>query len=365
MKRAVVATPAMIILTGAMLVVLLPTAVFAARSVAQQQAADQRAATHASTKPESLATPPIQPGTADPALPTVDSRVPFSPTVPADIGRRVVPTDGPPSDPVDPVHLNYGLRPPGSVELPYSPGQSSWSGVSDGVSFSMHADPASPRTGDVVHFSIEISSPDQPCCGLVLLYGDGFDSGQNNGFPCPDGGPQSPGTRRFETTHVYNQPGHWEFMLNGLTGNCRTEQKTAVLFGFFDVASGTTSSQGPSLPSFSGGPSSPPPGHDGDTSYVTVAGEAIDQDGFITGLVIDWGDGSSPEPQPGDPTCRPSASGWPLPSHVMLMTGSNAHHYSRAGTYRVTITVISTGCDGNEQQLGSTSFSWIADAPRP
>ncbi len=145
----------------------------------------------------------------------------------------------------------------------------------------------------------------------------------------------------------------------GFPSNCVIDRHVGTLYGFIEVVPGTTTSQGPSLPTFSGGAGVAPLGHEGDTSYVTAAGVASDDDGFISGIIINWGDGSPAEPHPGDLTaCRPSSSGWPLPSQALLATGSNAHHYSGAGTYQVTITVTSTGCDGGQQQVGSAVFSW-------
>lgn len=349
MGRAAV-TSTMTIVTAAIVVVLLPASVVAARVVGDQQTSQRNVA----SSPTSEARSAGQAEGESPTLSPATVPVPPPPAENVDLGPSVAPDAR-----MGPSTATDDGREPGWVEVPFTPGQSSWSVVSNGVGLSMQIDPASPKAGDVVHFSIDISTSQQPCCEVSLLFGDGFQTPQGHGYACPDGG--SPGSRHFEFDHAYNQAGRMGFTLYGFPSNCTaTDRHVGTLYGFLEVVAGSSTPQGPSLPSFEGGPSVAPQGHEGDTSYVTVAGVARDEDGFVTSVVIDWGDGSPVEPHPGDTACQPSPSGWPLPSQAVLFTGSNEHHYSHARSYTVTVSVVSSGCNGQQQQVGSAAFSWQA-----
>ena len=63
-------------------------------------------------------------------------------------------------------------------------------------------------------------------------------------------------------------------------------------------------------------------------------------------------------------TCNPHPlTGWPTASRMMIATGSTFHHYDVPGTYTVTVTGISTSCDGtSELQEGRKTIRWTAPA---
>lgn len=266
---------------------------------------------------------------------------------------------------------DYGPAAPGSVIVPSSPGQSSWTAVSNGVTLAMRMEPKAPRAGDIVRFIVEATSPEVPCCALYWWLGDGygFDEGM---WGCPtDGGPASPGTARVETTHVYNVHGHMSFMFGAIPGNCQRQaaginDAQAVMYGYIDIAPGTASAQGPTRPSASLARMRWV-GHETDLSYLSVGGRASDQDGYISRLTVDWDDGSAPQTFPGDTrSCKDNSVGWPQGSDVFFPGTSRppmVHLFTRPGTYAVTVTASSFACDGSEEQQGSATLAWVVPGP--
>jgi hypothetical protein len=98
-------------------------------------------------------------------------------------------------------------------------------------------------------------------------------------------------------------------------------------------------------------------------SFVTA--NVNDGDGYVRKLVYDWGDGT-PTVDVGlvaDRPCEDSPTRWPS---SQAFTGIG-HHYAKDGHYRVTVTVVSTGCDGKDEQRNSNAIdiSWPSTAPAP
>ena len=249
-------------------------------------------------------------------------------------------------------------RYPGQPTVPYQPGQSSWSGVSEGITLKVRMEPASPKAGEAIRFVLEASTPVESCCLLYMWFGDDFGwPGLGQSLSCAVSAPK----KRAEVVHTYNTHGRWEFMFGALA--CDGPPRGA-LFGSLDVALGAGSAQGPSLPVVRVDSSIPYPGHDGDRRYLTIFGEAIDDDGYVDHMVLDWGDGSPVQGLDGDLRgCRTSASGWPLPSVAWSPNDAPPwHRYSAPGTYTVTITAFSTACDGSAEQRGTSALSWRVPA---
>lgn len=134
---------------------------------------------------------------------------------------------------------------------------------------------------------------------------------------------------------------------------------------------GELRTQGPITPTVEGGQSY----HTNlfDWSYVTVWADARDDDGYITRLVVDYGDGTPPLSFPGDPNpCEVGANGWPLASSAAVpFHPPTTHHYAQPGDYRKTVTVYSAGCDGSSEQKvvyavpGDPPWPWPPPPPPP
>lgn len=238
------------------------------------------------------------------------------------------------------------------VEIPFTPGQTSWTGVSNGVSITVHTDRATPRAGDVVQFDVELSSTDHVCCGLVLHFGDGAEFDAATGFACP--GPQSHGPVSFHTSHIYNLDGRWTFGVAPITGNCNEPNVEAGLFGRIEVSPGVFSAQGPSLPTVSVAWTILPAKRQNDPSWNAITAMIDDADGWLRDVTVDWGDGSPPERVAKDfdgLPCQDNEDGWPLPTKKFI--GDAMHHYTTVGVHTVTVTAVSTGCDGSMPQVGT------------
>lgn len=263
------------------------------------------------------------------------------------------PTDDSPSGGSD-----LGPRPPGSVTVPYSPGQSSWSGSSGGFDVTVTMSPKTAKVGEAVTFTVSATkSGSDGCCGFGMVAGDG------RVYDIEPQGCQPTGTDTAsrKITHTYNKAGQWEFLVMAHELGCTGDEGQFSLYGTVDVASGVSTKQGPNPPVIDVWDSSTrPEGHEDDFSYVTISGHAHDEDGYIVKLVVDFGDGTTVT-YPGDEgPCQATPSGWPATSWAWVPFDPSppVHHYEKPGTYTLTLTAYSAACDGSEIQKGSATFQW-------
>ena len=248
-----------------------------------------------------------------------------------------------------------------TVVFPYESGRAVWSGVSNGVTVKVSIAPANPRAGDVVRFQVEADAGDLPCCGLSIVYGDGSVTEPYTLYRQGVCTEPPPGAASADFTHVYNQPGRWEFSFQAGTESCKEVPPPTYgdLRGWVAVGPGTPTPQGPARPKVilaeAREPSQPVvPG------ALEVHVDGTDEDGFVTRIVIDWGDGSPPVVLPGDPLgCRPTASGWPASSRGWTLAPYPSHQYAARGSYTITAAVISAGCDGTGEQATHASMPYI------
>ncbi len=297
--------------------------------------------------PSTTLPPPLPTPTSAPST-TVTTR--SATTVPRPPGGEPV---------VRSTRAGYGPYPPETVEIPFSPGQTEWSGVSNGITIRVRTDIARPKAGQMIRFEVELSTAGQPCCGGRILFGDGGGYDVQNVERCakPPGG-----TVRFERRHAYNVDGRWTFNVSGWAGGCQGSPTTGgELFGTLEVAPGVTTAQGPFPPRVSAGSTVQPEGRENDHSWLSLVANVEDEDGWVRRIIVDWGDGTPPTVVPQHPAaqCRRHAvSGWPLPSVQTITTGSLVHQYAAPGIYTVTVVGISTGCDGtSEPQQGMATVT--------
>ncbi|MER3452945.1 MAG: hypothetical protein C4344_04635 [Acidimicrobiia bacterium] len=184
--------------------------------------------------------------------------------------------------------------------------------------------------------------------GLVTVdFGDGSTTNSYVEFypglkPCQGGSAFS----QFLFQHAYRVPGTYSVEI--ALERCRSREvvKAAPVRVSVDPpADGVLPSNGPREPGVSG-LSGATPEADG-TVRLNVG--ASDRDGFIRTINVDWGDGSSPtEVSWPLRDCHDTPTSYPKDSRVATRV---EHRYPTPGTFRITLTAISTGCDGESPQI--------------
>ena len=109
-------------------------------------------------------------------------------------------------------------------------------------------------------------------------------------------------------------------------------------------------------------PVSRPAGHEEDHSWVKLGIDAFDDDGWMRTVTVDWGDGSPAQTFTGGIPCTVWSSGWPAPSRILVWERTT-HHYLAPGSYTITVTALSTACDGvSAPQTGRRTVAWPVPA---
>jgi surface-anchored protein len=306
--------------------------------------------TYAEPEPTATQTPTPTPTPTPTAQPTV-----------APATHAADPTTQPPAPPrptatSDPVDANFGPMQPGSVTVPYHAGQTSWDVTSNGVRIRIALSHL-PRAGTPVTWHVDTSTGGAGCCAIFMLYGDSY-AEPPNGLPCDTTDPS------VAWDHTYNRAGLHRFMVQVGKHGCQSTD--GVVAGTFDVAAGTTTAQGPALPEVTTWDrSSPVPGHKGDDSWISLYADVRDVDGYVRKLVVTFGDGTSATFAGDQNTCREGGDGWPFGSEAMLpYQPPPYHHFTKPGTYTLTMTAYSTACDGSMMQAGRASFEWQVWPPQ-
>ena len=320
------------------------------------------------TAPPSSAVTVTTPTTLRPpttlAATTTTSGTPRAATTrPASPGKPAATAPSSPSSGTD-----FGPRPPGSVSLPYAPGQHLWTAVSSGITLTLEMEPAAPNAGEAVTFAATATvAPGVLCCYLSL---DPMDASTMAWAPVATNSTACtnltlPTTLRHVTTHTFNKSGRIDFYFEAgiLCGNGST---VGSIFSSLDVGPGPSTSQGPLLPVLQADDGRLPAQMHDPTLAVAWA-TARDDDGHIARFSVDWGDGTPGETFPGDPNaCIQDASGWPGSSQE-VMGGVSAtppsHRYLTPKPVLITVTVVSTGCDGTDPQQVSATFPWVPPNP--
>lgn len=307
--------------------------------------------------PAAAPPPAVTPSPSPPAAPTPSAtprptRSPAPERTPATAAAAPKPSARPAPDPTETPRLKdphpvFDGVPVGTIQTPYVRGQTSWDVTMRGIRLRVSI-PKAIRAGEQMTWRVEVSGTGD-CCTATILYGDGYETGGCEAAPS------------FAFPHVYNRAGRHAFAVQSARAPC--VGGPASLTGWFDVLPGTTTAQGPAKPTVAFDSYGLRPGYETDTRYVSLYVEAIDADGYFSKLVVDFGDGTS-RTFSGDAlhqgACRRSGDGWPLESYAWLHYDPPEYHrYDTAGTFTLTITAYSTGCDRtSDPQTATASFDW-------
>lgn len=148
----------------------------------------------------------------------------------------------------------------------------------------------------------------------------------------------------YSWKHAYRRAGVWPVIARATAEGPDAEQRDGVGASTVVVMPGASPSNGPAEPSGFPGQSLPPGGSRRDT---TVDVEAGDEDGFVTEVVVDWGDGRKDRRTFDLAGCSDLLLTWPSSRTDLLRF---THRYRAVGDRTVTTRVVSKGCDGADTQ---------------
>jgi hypothetical protein len=95
---------------------------------------------------------------------------------------------------------------PPATGIPNIPAGSAWENHNAGVTARLRIEPTAPVAGQAVTFFIDYASA-EPCCTVMVDFGDGSGYSLNNGVSC---GELSPGPHKAVTTHIYAAAGAYK-----------------------------------------------------------------------------------------------------------------------------------------------------------
>jgi len=227
-----------------------------------------------------------------------------------------------------------------------------------------HVDPASGRDYPATVVDIHVTGAvfGGPV-GRPVLYVDpnetmGYASGADTG--CTTDAGIHPIDKTFTIAYAFRQatsyPVHFEFW----SGTCgsgagpRHDWQTTL-----DITAASSRSNGPAQPYFHAAFAQATVSN----GHIQITPSLIDDDGNIATMTVDWGNGDAPTTTSIAGTCdepAPAGKYWPVSSTTQTATSPPLS----PGTYTVTVTTTSTGCDGNDPQTASTSHTFTVPATR-
>ena len=241
---------------------------------------------------------------------------------------------------------------------PPPPGR--WRTTDSGGNIDVTMTPAQPAAGELATLTIRVHRTHGESGTPAVSWGDGRTS-QDAGYFCdvatigPDGkrhywpkDPNAPPTEStYEYPHAYRSGGLHTIDISVST-ECESSADTKST-GVVNVRPGPKRSNGPQQPFVSvllnvhDEPNSM-------TAHVSVSG--FDEDGFVSRLVLDWGDGTPPSVKTFG-ACVDDGRGWPRRSDGKDLAGTEfefSHAYTKAGEYTYKAEMTSSGCTGGDPQ---------------
>lgn len=237
-------------------------------------------------------------------------------------------------------------------------------GKAGGLRVTLTPDRPTVGAGDLITFTIRVH--DDSASLIIqegMVFGDGSSSlFTHTDFECARSGPNPdpPLDRTLTYKRGFRKEGVYTPKVLIGTGGCSSEE---------EVVEATTSvviekrlivpSNGPIAPRAFAHQSWPPGTSRSNTIYISPIG--FDDDGFISRIAIDWGDGEPPTTIDYSLSeCEDPQSYWPSSSR----REDKSHQYAAKGQYTIKVTVISTGCDGLfSQQREATTTVTVPSSP--
>lgn len=206
---------------------------------------------------------------------------------------------------------------------------------------------------EFVEFAVRVTDADADKVRVVWEFGDGT----RTRIPAePAACADQPSTRPIDTVnrqrHAYRYPGSYRAVLHVLTGpqQCLSEPavEQVTLELEVHVTDGSTDSNGPEAADLRFVQD-----RDTEDGSVAMSAYAVEYDGYLVRAVIDWGDGSPLDTlERTTEDCHEPDLSWPESTWLLSPL---VHRYEHDGVFTVTITFVSTGCDGQDEQSTSTT----------
>jgi hypothetical protein len=238
------------------------------------------------------------------------------------------------------------------------PVPTTWSDTWQGWRLTTRRDVARPVAGQLVRFVVTLTPPRSGSGGLTVLWGDNM--GDSNPTPdCSKATFTAGKPLTVALSHAWRVGRRYSITLQPTVG-CAGGPATPFPRHSLDVGSGPLRGNGPLTPwgSMDYGPSES--GLSGDPAYLTVRG--ADGDGYVSELVLDWGDGSAATVLRSSTAChRPPDDAWIQSSYAV---NDVKHQYADdPASHVIVLTVVSSGCRGEDVQR--RTFSWRASGDGP
>jgi hypothetical protein len=214
-------------------------------------------------------------------------------------------------------------------------------------------------TAELVTLQVSAESRTGGIVSVGVDFGDGTPTsmpGPAVGAPCGPG--PAPTQHAVGYDHAFRVSGTFTIVVMAVTDNCHGSER-AQTHGQVRVRPGGSPTNGPRQPSFyearqercNGETCSPPATRDPSKAYIQFV--AVDHDGYISQVTVDWHDGSANSvfTRPLS-DCRDPMRYWPS-SELGAVAD---HRYARPGTYGAELTVGSVGCTGRDRQVAKITL---------
>ena len=213
-------------------------------------------------------------------------------------------------------------------------------------------------------FSLRVQASDGDGWARItsLTWGDGSEYLPSYGVPsCASPAPEpryKPRPTSFDElfAHAWRLPGAYRVrvLIDSGPGPCSygsraTRESQQAVFSVSVNAADEVTSNGPALPKFRH--LAVNPSYEGNRTAELHFG-MFDTDGAIRRYLVDWGDGTRPEPRLTHRQECEDGGGrrYPGMQEQDRYGAAARHRYAKAGRYRVVVTVFSSGCDDKDVQ---------------
>lgn len=242
---------------------------------------------------------------------------------------------------------------PGAPAVPPAPrpvpGDGHWTYAAHGLAVDVRVVPPGPVAGQLVTWTVRMASTAGECCAAQVLYGDGQGAPERDTYCATERPGRAGATQVFR--HAYRRAGTYTPWLTILR-SCRTGTATVTIKPTVRVARGPVLSNGPWLPVATLAHRAPEAGEDPRREWFEAT--AYDHDGAPVSWTFDWGDGTAEHVPDNREGCTwPDDGGW-----VEQSAYPKARHEFAPGTYTVTFTVTTAGCNGKDPQTATATATW-------